>query len=95
MHFWEWGISVIRLEAYRKACGLTYDALGLALGRDGTQAQRYCKAVTMPRRDVAGKMAEVTHGVIHAGNYADEIDEAEADAMMAEIAARADRAVTP
>lgn len=77
-----------RLEAFRKAQKLTYDALGLRLGRTGVQCQRYCKAVSQPRTDVAARISDLTHGLIHAGNYADEMDPAEAADMMAEIARR-------
>jgi len=77
-----------RLEAYRRARKWTYDQLSGRLGRTGVQCQRYCKAVSQPRPQIAARLSDLTHGVIHLGNYADEITETEAAAMMAEIARR-------
>lgn len=77
-----------RLEAYRRARKWTYDQLSRLLGRTGVQCQRYCKAVSQPRPPVAARLSDLTHGVIHLGNYADDITDAEAADMMAEIARR-------
>lgn len=80
---------VTRLDAYRRHNSLTYDQLALELGRHGVQCGRYCRGESQPSRGVSEKIRSLTHGVIHAGNYADLIDAAEAAAMMADIAARA------
>jgi len=83
---------VTRLEAFRKAQKWTYEQLGRALGRAGSQCQRYCNAHAQPRPEVAARISSITHGLIHAGNYADPVTPAEAAAMMAEIAERAEAA---
>lgn len=79
-----------RLEAFRQARKWTYEQLGERLGRTGVQCQRYCKAVSQPRPQIAARMSELTQGVIHLGNYADPISEDAAQAMMAEIARKAE-----
>lgn len=77
-----------RLEAFRKAKGLTYDQIGLRIGRTGTQAQRICKGVSQPRRDAADALRDMTCGEIHAGNCHDMVSALEAAEMMVEIARR-------
>lgn len=72
---------------------MTYERLGLSLGRVGVQAQRYCKAQTdrrhsQPGPEVGSSLKALTHNVIDLGNYADELTAAEAAEMMAEIARR-------
>ncbi|RAN30657.1 hypothetical protein HY3_05770 [Hyphomonas pacifica] len=63
------------------------------LGVSGVSVGRYCRdredpEHRQPRRTVAEKLAVLTHGVIHVGNYADDITEDEAAEMMAEIERR-------
>jgi len=82
-----------RLEHYRRIGGSTYETLGEQLGVTRQTAQRYCQPKGHPdhRRPGAAPsdaLSDRTHGLIHAGNYADVITETEAAAMMAEIAQR-------
>lgn len=80
-----------RLEAYKRISGLNNDGLGRLIGRTGVQASRYCKPAddpghNRPGYDACQALREVTYGVIHGGNYADDITPVEAASMMAEIA---------
>lgn len=81
-----------RLDAFRRARGMTLEQLAGAVGRKQPQAQRWCAGATQPRKDAADQIVRLTHGLIHAGNYAELITEAEAKTMMAEFAARDARA---
>ncbi|MBA4338348.1 MAG: hypothetical protein C0421_05840 [Hyphomonas sp.] len=85
-----------RLNSYRRARNLTYEALGAELGVKRQTANRYClpKAAADHRRPgdlPSEQLKALTCGLIHAGNYAEEISEAEAVRMMAaiEVAERA------
>lgn len=82
-----------RLEVFRRLKDLTHAQLAKELGRTQPQVSRYLRAKEDVRRshpgpDVAGRLHTLTHGVIHLGNYADEVTPAEAAEMMAEIARR-------
>jgi len=76
---------------YLRLAELTQEQFGDAIGVTGVSVGRYCRDRTdpdhrQPRRTVGDRISALTHGVIHAGNYADPVTPAEAAAMMAEIA---------
>lgn len=82
-----------RISAYRTRLDLTHAGLGKALGVVRQTAHRYCLPVSHPEHRRLGRKASerlraLTFGLIHAGNYADEIEDIEAAEMMAEIARR-------
>lgn len=82
-----------RISAYRTRLDLTHAGLGRQLGVGRQTAHRYCLPGSHPEhrrpgRTKSERLRELTFGVIHAGNYADEISPAEAAEMMAEIARR-------
>lgn len=83
-----------RLNSYRHARNFTFEALGERIGVRRQTANRYCLPVgaadhRRPGREASDRLKALTFGVIHAGNYADPITEAEAASMMAEIDRRA------
>lgn len=83
-----------RLQLYLRLEKLTQEAFGYRIGVTGVTVGRYCRALSdpdhrRPRRATGQRISDLTHGVIHTGNYADEITDAEAADMMAEIARRA------
>lgn len=82
-----------RISEYRMRSGMTFGALAAHLGVKRQTAEKYCAhpGTAKHRRPGAtpsDRLRALTHGLIHAGNYADLITEAEADAMMAEYAVR-------
>lgn len=92
-HFLQKVSPVTRIEAYRRIHGLTFEQLGERIGRSGFQAQRYCKPRSDPKHnrpgwDCAEALDRLTYGVIHAGNYAEELTLGEAAVMIGELARR-------
>lgn len=82
-----------RISAYRTRLDQTHAGLGKQLGVGRQTAHRYCLPVSHPEhrrpgRRASDRLRELTYGLIHAGNYADEVTPAEAAEMMAEIARR-------
>lgn len=83
-----------RLHMYLRLAEMTQEQFGDLVGVTGVSVGRYCRDRAdpehrQPRRAVGDRISAQTHGVIHVGNYADEITPSEAAAMMADIAARA------
>lgn len=82
-----------RLNTYRRARNLTFEALGECIEVRRQTANRYCLPVDAgdhrrPGREASERLKALTFGVIHAGNYADLITEDEAARMMEDIKAR-------
>lgn len=82
-----------RIAAYCSRQWGTFAAFGAAIGVSRQIAQKYClpKGHRLHRRPgpkPSESLRTLTHRVIDAGNYADPISDAEAAAMMAEIARR-------
>lgn len=82
-----------RLKAYQRISGLTLDQLGKLIGRSAPSVVRYLKSRTDPKHnvpdwEVGEAIKTLTFGVIHLGNYAEEVAPVEAAEMMAEIARR-------
>ena len=82
--------SCTRLEYFKRFRCPTYSDLGTKLGVTGNTARRYCQTESSQgwlwiNAPAARELRAVTGGVIHAGNYSDEICEAEAVAMLAAI----------
>jgi transcriptional regulator with XRE-family HTH domain len=76
-----------RLDAYRRGRGWTYDQLGDRLGRTGVQCGRYCRGESHPSLEIGQKLARLSDGAVHLGNYHDDLPEAEAKAMIARLRA--------
>lgn len=81
--------TATRLRFYQRLRGLGNDELGHLLGVTGVSVGRYVSGARAPRRRVADRLKALSHGLIHSGNYADEITALEASQMMAEIDRRA------
>lgn len=85
--------SNTRLARYCRALSLSFVQLAQQLGVTPATATRYCLPKDQPDHRRPGdapseRLKALSCGLIHAGNYADLITEAEADAMMAEYAVR-------
>ncbi|MBK8197015.1 MAG: hypothetical protein IPK75_01505 [Acidobacteria bacterium] len=80
--------KLTRLRFYARLTGRSHGDMGALLGVSGVSFGRYLSGDRAPRRKVADRIKEISRGVIHAGNYADEIGAEEAAVMMAEIARR-------
>ncbi len=65
--------TVTRLKAYQRLTGRSNEAMGELLGVTGVSFGRYLNGQREPRGKVAGRLKAISHGVIHAGNYAEEI----------------------
>ena len=86
-----------RIAFYRSLKWRTFSAFGNAIGVSRQIAQKYCLPRQHPSHRRPGprpsdNLRQLTHGVIDAGNYADELTPAEAAEMMAEIARREEAA---
>lgn len=81
-----------RLEAYITEKGLNQASFGERLGVSAAAVSRYAAGERQPRRKIAERMRDLTCGAIHAGNCSDQITDAEAAEMMAEIARREEAA---
>lgn len=86
-------IPSTRISEYRIRSGMTFGALAAHLGVKRQTAEKYCAhpGTAKHRRPGAlpsDRLRALTFGMIHAGNYADELTAAEAAEMMAEIARR-------
>jgi len=71
--------TTTRLEFWRNAEGLTYDALGECLGVSLQSALRYClpadhKHARRPSTGPGRKLSALTKGAIHSDNAADIVD---------------------
>lgn len=91
-----------RLQFFLQRSDLTHAAFAAQLNVSAVSVGRYCRPLSdpegrQPRAKIGRRISELTHGLINAGNHAEEISEAEAEKMMAECAARDARAeqVTP
>lgn len=83
-----------RLQWFLRLSEMTQEQFGERIGVTGVSVGRYCRDRSdpdhrQPRRGTGDKMAELSQGEIHLGNYADPISEEAAKAMMAEIARKA------
>lgn len=77
-----------RLSAFITACGQTQGEFAASLGVKAPSVNRYVNGARQPRKAIGRKITARTFGLIHAGNCADLITDAEAAEMMAEIARR-------
>lgn len=77
-----------RLSAYIAARGMKQTDFAAVIGVKAPTVNRYANGLRQPKRPIDRKISDVTFGVIHGGNCADPISDAEAADMMAEIARR-------
>lgn len=85
--------SCTRLEYFKRFRCPTYADLGAKIGVVGNTARRYCQPENAPgwlwmNASAARELKRLTGGVIHAGNYSEQVCETVAAAMLSEIDAR-------
>lgn len=81
-------MAVSRLSAFLAARGLKQRDFAASLGVTPPAVNRYANGERQPRKSIGRKIVTQTFGVIHPGNCAEQITDAEAAEMMAEIARR-------